>query len=95
MNVKNIKSEVKGKPGATLNREMGFVSSSRSFCARGRGEAASVCEVQSVPPGPASTVGSSPAVPEMLYPEMLIAYPNLYPEMLIACVLRWFYESPS
>ena len=32
----------------------------RGVRASGRGEAASACEVQSVPPGPASAVGSSP-----------------------------------
>ena len=33
----------------------------RGVRASGRGEAASACEVQSVPPGPASAVGSCPA----------------------------------
>ena len=33
----------------------------RGVRASGRGEAACACEVQSVPPGPASAVGSSPA----------------------------------
>ena len=33
----------------------------RGVRASGRGEAASACEVQSVPPGPALAVGSSPA----------------------------------
>ena len=33
----------------------------RGVRASGRGEAASACEVQSVPPGPASAVGSSAA----------------------------------
>ena len=61
----HLHRRLRGSLGATLNREIGFVSSSFSFRAwraSGRGEAASACEMQSVPPGPALAVGSSSTV---------------------------------
>ena len=63
---RNWNRRLSGSLGATLNREIGFVSSSFRFVrgvrASGRGEAASACEVQSVPSGQGSAVGSSTAL---------------------------------
>ena len=77
----------------------------RGVRASGRGEAASACEVQSVPPGLASAVASCAASfaaslrssGRGVYVDFKAGEmgPNLMPEMLSVCVLRWFHEGPS